>query len=849
MQYRYIGCRTCDHKSSIPNDWAWVTDWRVYKLDGDVVFPMSVSTMWCDDCEALTISEKWPDEVQINMELRKYAKSIDRFRRGETAIFMNANLVTVYERFISNARYWREFASTPRRTRCLKCGSNQTHETISDGPLQFQHGTCAGPMFWEITPEDGVCLSLPRRSLDADQKINLFYFDSMGFFSGNVLNALKDFDSYAADIQEIVKDEIKKRTTGSPVHTRAVEKDDFPELFRSLRRFVALEFAGVWNSDERRRIMGEWPLFYEGLSLFVRREVAKTRKTSSVSVVSSKTTVDFSGSRRPRAATKDTSLHKTAFAVLGATLRDDRKRIVELAEEKSLLVDHDACQKARADLTNPRNRLSAEMAWMPGVAPRLAEKLLATLREDPLSARSSSGVLPNLARANYMCAALEVVPEDEPAILLAAFIHDFALVVETLKSEDVLRDINEDRVVSGFPEVPGIEAIEEELKERRKAYRDQLKELLNSMDPEKLVETMTEAVEDATYNGEMQGPCLIDELVDSYEVETQGFLVKECENITTLIAGAREAAPKGERGVASIIDRLAAVAGNWDRVAQPIQLSMKSRGIVHRPSRDLAYELRSLGIDLCNEHEMLEQSERITALLRDLFAELPEVAEKLNEDSNAIAGLRTKAKESEKQNAQWERDITFHAEVGVVFKDELSISPRGVSWKGERYPLDAITRVRWGGVRNSVNGIPTGTDYTIGFGDNSSDVTVSLRKEATYSGFTNAMWRAVCVRLLFEMIGALKDGRSFSFGDIKVADDTVTLVKHKLLGSNERVTLGWRKVHIWSADGNFVIGSQEDKKIYGTASYIHAWNTHLLEHIVRGGFKKGIDKLSDYVKE
>jgi hypothetical protein len=44
---------------------------------------------------------------------------------------------------------------------------------------------------------------------------------------------------------------------------------------------------------------------------------------------------------------------------LGVTTRDDRRRIVELAEEKSLELDHEVCQKARSDLTNPRTRLSA----------------------------------------------------------------------------------------------------------------------------------------------------------------------------------------------------------------------------------------------------------------------------------------------------------------------------------------------------------------------------------------------------------------------------------------------------------------------------------------------------------
>src|SRR3546814_8488823 len=76
-----------------------------------------------------------------------------------------------------------------------------------------------------------------------------------------------------------------------------------------------------------------------------------------------------------RPTLKSTALHQMPFAILGVTTRDDRRRIVELAEEKSLELDHDVCQKARSDLTNPRNRLSTEIAWLPGVSPRKASQL------------------------------------------------------------------------------------------------------------------------------------------------------------------------------------------------------------------------------------------------------------------------------------------------------------------------------------------------------------------------------------------------------------------------------------------------------------------------------------------
>ncbi|MGB4781748.1 hypothetical protein [Candidatus Methylomirabilis sp.] len=545
--------------------------------------------------------------------------------------------------------------------------------------------------------------------------------------------------------------------------------------------------------------------------------------------------------------TTETALHKNPFWALGLTTRDDRHRIVAHAEERALLSDHNVCQRARADLTNPKARLSWELAWMPGVAPRMAEKILRALSENPVGARDEEG-LPELAKANLMASALELVSDDEPASSVAEFIRDFAWVVESIDPDDLLRDVNEDRAISGFPEVRGID-IEEELTARRKAYRNTLKNLLDTMAPEKLIESMTRTVDEATDGGTAHGPALIDELVDSYEVETQGFLEKGSENIATLIKNARAVAPKGEQAVEPIIDKLAKVARNWDRVAQPIQLSAKSRGIVHTPSRDLAYELRSLGVELNNEYKMLGQTNRIIKLLQELFAELPEVAEKLDEDEAAITGLRQDANEREKQNDEWARNITFSAKVGVVFKDELSISPKGVTWKGKNYPLETITRVIWGGVRHSVNGVPTGTEYTIGIGDSRGCISIKIRREATYSKFIDAVWRAVGVRLIFDMLGALKEGHSFNFGEITVEDSHVTLVRHKFLGANERVRLPWHDVHVWSADGGFVIGAQTDKKVYSSASYIHVWNTHILEYVILGGFKKGVNKLSDYLKD
>lgn len=540
-----------------------------------------------------------------------------------------------------------------------------------------------------------------------------------------------------------------------------------------------------------------------------------------------------------------TALHANPFCLLEVTTRDDSRKIVEAAEERSLFLDHDACQQARSNLTSPRTRLSAELAWMPGVAPAMAQKLIDAISESAPSVRSDSR-LPTLARANLMVAASEFMKDDLSAESAARFIQDFAGVVESIDASDVLRDINADRAISGFAEVTA-KAIEDGLTDRLKAYRVALKNMLDDMGSQKMVETMTRAVSAATNDGEDHGPALLDELVDTYEVEAQGFLQKEYENLEALVKSARAAALQGQQAVSNVLDRLEKVVRNWDRVAQPIQVSAKSRGMKHRQSDGIAWELRSLGIDLYNDHDMIDQAHRITVLLRDVFAELPDVAEQLNLDAQAIEGVRQKAAELERNNAEWARDITFRAEVGKIFKDELAISADGIRWKGNTFALDAVTRVRWGGVKKSVNGVPVGTSYTIAFGDNRSEQVVSLQREATYAGFTSALWRAVCVRLMLEMIDNLSQGRSLSFGDITIEDAAVTLTRHKLLGSNQKVRLSWNEVSVWSADGNFVIAKQGDKKTYGSASYIYTANAHILEHIVRGTFKKGASKLSDYL--
>jgi hypothetical protein len=408
-----------------------------------------------------------------------------------------------------------------------------------------------------------------------------------------------------------------------------------------------------------------------------------------------------------------------------------------------------------------------------------------------------------------------------------------------------LRHLNEDRAVSGFSEIKNLDQLETEFTEHKRYFRDAIKGALNRLDAPDLIEVMTEVVSGATFGGEEHAPELIDELVDSYAVETQGVLESEAENIKKLLAATQNAAPSGEAAVKPLVDRLSAVIRNWDAIAQPIQLSSKARGIDHDPSRALAYQIRSVAIDLFNKHDMLEQSKRLTGLLQEVFAEVPDVSDKVDEDAEALDRIVEERKEAEDQASEWAEEITYREEIGTFFKNTLSISPEGVQWKNQIFPLASVTRVRWGAVRKSVNGIPTGTTYTIAFGDNYSEAVCDSASEHTFTKFVDKLWRAVGVRILTEMLQALKAGKRLSFGAAALQDDSITLMKHKFFGSNELVRCSWQDVQVWSADGSFYIGSKADKKTYVGLSYINDANTHILEQAIRMGFKKGINRLSE----
>lgn len=523
------------------------------------------------------------------------------------------------------------------------------------------------------------------------------------------------------------------------------------------------------------------------------------------------------------------------FYVLGATPLDTRKRIVELADERALDDAAGVIAKASSELTHPRARLSSEMGWLPGVSPKRGREYIEAVTLSPKRAFELKA-LPPLPLANILAAALDSIAVTEDALAWPTVLQHFSHVIESIDSDAVRRHVNEDRTVAGFPEVSSMESIEAEVTVRRNIYKNVVRAWLDRFPAGQLLEILTATVDTATASGTRHAPRLIEETVIDYELSAQPALSKADEAISKLVDLAKANTSKGAVALNPIIDELERFTKQWDLIAKPAQLCAKARGEEHAASRQLAYRIRSLGIDLANDHQQYEMANRLTGLLSDVFAEVPEVADKVTEDASTLQTLLAQQQKAIHDKEAYERDITYSADVGLLFKTRLAISPQGLEWGSQRYPLESVTRVRWGAVKHSVNFIPTGTTYHLAFGDNSSLAVFELSKATMFSEFVEKLWRAVGWRMMVRYAQGFRSGKSFRFGEIEISDDGCEIPVHKFIGT-DRIKLPWSELHIWSSNGNCVVGAKSNKKAYGAASYKDGDNTHLLESMIRIFFK------------
>lgn len=522
------------------------------------------------------------------------------------------------------------------------------------------------------------------------------------------------------------------------------------------------------------------------------------------------------------------------FFALGASPRDSRQRLLELASEGRATSDPDAAARARAVLTHPKKRLSAELAWLPGVAPARASEIVQRL------VAKTGGVpaldaLPPLATANVLAASLFRLESAATDTEVAEGVILLARVFEGLGAERTMALVNEDRLVAGVPEVKEAAVVEEVLAERRAHFRLAMKAALDELPSRRLVQVMTAVVDQSTHDGVNQAPLLIDDLVDTYQTESLQLLEQEALGVEAIVKSVRDALSNGaSRGVLeehyAVLER---VVRHWNAIAKPIQVSARSRGTTYDASSRVGMVVRSLAVELFNKHDRLADSHRLTALLLASFNHDREMSEKAVTDREALTNIDVDRGKALARRKAWEASISYRTVFGMIFKDPFEMSVEGIQWKGQRWPLTSISRLRWGGVQRSVNGIPQGTTYTVMFGSAVDRESIDTTDKHVCDGITDALWRAVGVRIMGEMLEAVGAGKTVTVGNAGVRDDGIELERHRVFGANEQVFVPWHEMVLGSQPGAFSISKKGDPAVVAVLSYLDVDNVILLEPALR----------------
>ena len=339
----------------------------------------------------------------------------------------------------------------------------------------------------------------------------------------------------------------------------------------------------------------------------------------------------------------------------------------------------------------PRKRISAEMAWLPGVTPERASDMLMLLEAaagNCCGSDNSTLIVPAdsfaaallrlpyakegnvadkvldllvrpekhfeavekflgiesltpIARANLFAARMARLRVYTPDVV-AKWILAIAQAFEDVKPTEVCAALNKDRGVSGFPEITDLSTIESEIQQRRLHYRQVIKSALENISVAKVrvraVSIVLLEVESTTKSSEAYGSILIEDAIDAYEIGVQSVLEVIEKNIEKLEQRIRVAAEKEKPDVAfeSMVDELIEMVKEWGIITRPIQLKKKRYGLHDTASSRVGNQIREFAIHLFNEYDKLHASQQILMLVKEVFSEIPEIVERITADLETL---------------------------------------------------------------------------------------------------------------------------------------------------------------------------------------------------------------------
>lgn len=320
-------------------------------------------------------------------------------------------------------------------------------------------------------------------------------------------------------------------------------------------------------------------------------------------------------------------LTENPFFILGADHKSsasDLKLLLEDAEFDGKF-SSDVLHRAQQTLVTPRTRLMAELSWLPELSSAQVRKVFALLENgDETELLGAIEHFPELARANVTAHICVLHVASQKAL------HFLALAWDAVIAQNLLSFINEARAASGFPKVEE-KQIKDALDDLQAKHAGAAAESIwKSSTPGRL---MNEVVEEELNRD--PSTTFLRLFVSEYDSRSEPDLARIEADINYHL----EKAQKVDQTLTSHVDEICELLDAWDNINQPVQIYEQHRGHEEGRSKRIYLSVRSVCLDLANEHGKFQEALRLSETLLHTFPELESVAEVLKKDVGALQSL------------------------------------------------------------------------------------------------------------------------------------------------------------------------------------------------------------------
>ena len=324
------------------------------------------------------------------------------------------------------------------------------------------------------------------------------------------------------------------------------------------------------------------------------------------------------------------------FRILEASPSDDRRSLIERADEASLLGEDNAPDALDA-LLNSQRRLDAEINWFPQTDKACVQAILA-YPEAGCAPYPDVRTPSTLALFNACRVMLETwtLKTNAKAVALC---KSLAAIDARMTAAGVIEQINADRKKAGMQLLASVGDVAYRLDQLR---HETAKDLMERIQQEASASpAMNKLMEDLAIAYKDTPSQLLESLVGIYELnnaEKMASLQKD------ILAYAGVTVSRATLfNCQDTVRKIENLLNQWANVSAPVRRLQQSKGISGDESRKLFHDVREFAVKIQNELFMMNECYTLLRLLKSVFWNLPDAIVTVEKDISTLDQLKIRA--------------------------------------------------------------------------------------------------------------------------------------------------------------------------------------------------------------